>query len=156
MKFKWVDYSELFINTVESWLDKEAVRFTGMDDGFDEYYRYWLNQNDTIYGENYWVKVILSEEKPIGVIAIFLWDGNFSISEFIVSPNYRGKGFGSAALSEFIGNSEIIVGVGCKIVKAVIYPNNIQSQKCFEKVGFQFISAHPDGDSWNYEYRAFC
>lgn len=40
------------------------------------------------------------------------------------------------------------------IVKAnaVIYPNNIASQKAFEKAGFTFVSAHPDEDAWNYEY----
>ncbi len=154
MRFKWIDYSEEYDDIVESWLDEEAVRLTGIDDGFREYFKYWISDSDTKYGENFWVKVIFENEKPIGVLAIGLWEGEFTIAEIIISPYWRRKGIGSSAISEWIECSSSIIGVSCQKANAVIFPNNIASQKAFEKAGFKFVSAHPDGDAWYYEYNA--
>lgn len=41
MRYDWIDYSSSYKETVDSWLDEDAVRFTGCDEGFDEYYQYW-------------------------------------------------------------------------------------------------------------------
>lgn len=154
MKFKWIDYSKTYNNIVESWLDEEAICFTGLDEGFEDYLHYWISNPDTKYGENFWAKVILENDLPIGIIVISLWDGEFTVPEIVVSPDRRGKGIGTAVLKEWIDFSGDIVGVCCQKAKAVIFPNNIASQKAFGKAGFIFVSAHPDGDAWNYEYRA--
>lgn len=154
MRFKWIDYAEEYEDTVESWLDEEAVRLTGMDEGFQDYFQCMINDSDTKYGENFWVKVIFEKEKPIGIMAVGLWEKSFIISEIIISSSHRGNGIGSAAIREWIDFSNSIIGVSCEKAKAVIFPNNIASQKAFEKAGFKFVSAHPDGDAWYYEYDA--
>lgn len=83
---------------------------------------------------------------------IGLWDSVFTISEFIIRPDRRGKGLGSSALMELLTRSENILGIKIKDADAVIFPDNAASQKAFEKAGFVFQSEHPDGDTWNYRY----
>ena len=56
-------------------------------------------------------------------------------------------------IAEVLAESEEILGVMITDASAVIYPNNIPSQKAFEKAGFVFHSQHPDGDAWNYWYK---
>ena len=51
-----------------------------------------------------------------------------------------------------LAQSENIIGVKMKNADAVIFPGNVASQKAFEKAGFVFHSAHPDGDVWNYKF----
>ncbi|MBQ8548145.1 MAG: GNAT family N-acetyltransferase [Lachnospiraceae bacterium] len=153
MKFTWEDYSATYKDIVETWLDEEAKKFTGCDDGFEEYYNYWINDVDTKLSENFWAKVIIQDNIPVGVMTIALWENVFTISEYIIRPDYRGKGIGSSALAELLAESKMILGIEISDACAVIYPNNVPSQKAFEKAGFQFESEHPDGDAWNYKYR---
>ena len=42
MKYVWSDYSKDFAKVVDSFLDEEAVKNTGCDEGFDIYYQYWI------------------------------------------------------------------------------------------------------------------
>lgn len=152
MKFNWIDYSSEYKEIADVWIDEDAKRFTGCDDGFDEYYNYWISDADTRIGENFWAKVIFSESVPLGIISIGLWDGVFTISEFIIRPDSRGMGIGRTVLNELLSCSKSIIGLEIMDAKAVIYPNNIASQKVFEKSGFKFHSEHPDKDAWYYRY----
>lgn len=153
MKFTWDNYSATYKDIVETWLDEDAKKFTGCDEGFEEFYNYWVNEAETKLGENFWAKIILQEDIPVGVLVIALWENAFTVSEYIISPNYRGNGIGSSALAELLTESKMILGVEILNASAVIYPNNIPSQKAFEKAGFRFESEHPDGDAWNYKYK---
>ena len=153
MKYEWIDYTSAYKELVDSWMDEDAMRFTGCDEGFDAYYHDCLNDPDTKLGENYWAKMIVADTDPVGIIAIGLWENVFTISEFIVRPGRRGEGVGLAALAELLAQSKNIIGIEMKEANAVIFPNNIASQKAFEKAGFGFHSAHPDGDAWYYRYR---
>ncbi len=155
MNFKWIDYSNELADTVERFLDEEAVKMTGIDDGFDDYYSYWANEENTVVGENFWCKVILKDNTPVGVAALCRApDGEFVLSEIIVSPAMRGRGIGSAVLRELLDNGEAVIGQKIDKAVAVIFPDNTASQKCFEKAGFKFHSAHPDGDAWYYRYNS--
>ena len=91
MNFVWNDYSSEYVKKIEAFLDEEAIKYTSCDDGFDNFYTYWYNE----LGEsNFWCKVILIENEPIAVISLAKAPDNvFTIQEFIVSPNHRGKGF---------------------------------------------------------------
>lgn len=153
MKFTWEDYSATYKDVVETWLDEEAKRFTGCDDGFEEYYNYWINEADTKLGENFWAKIILQDNIPVGILVLAQWENVFTVSEYIISPDYRGNGIGSSALAELLTESKMILGVEILNASAVIYPNNVPSQKAFKKAGFRFESEHPDGDAWNYRYQ---
>ena len=43
--FTWLDYNSSHRETVESWFDSEAVKYTGCDDGWDSFFEYWkLNE----------------------------------------------------------------------------------------------------------------
>ncbi len=152
MKYHWIDYTSSYKNMVDSWIDKDAKRFTGCDEGFDEYYQCMSNESETKLGENFWAKIIIVDTDPVGIIAIGLWDGVFTISEFIIRPDKRGNGIGSSVLAELLAQSKKIIGIEIKDANAVIFPNNVASQKAFEKVGFVFHSEHPDGDARYYRY----
>ena len=73
--------------------------------------------------------------------------------EVVIAPEKRGQGKGSKLLKEFLENAEI---TGCAIHKseAVIYPDNIASQKTFENAGFKYSHNHEDqdGESMLYVY----
>ncbi len=155
MIFAWIDYTEKDLRLIDEWLDEEAQVFTGMDDGFGAYYDYWVSEEDTRLGENFWVKVFCRDGVPAGLAVVSFWDGVFTVSEFLVAPALRRKGVGSAALQELLERGQSILGKTVVSAKAVIYPNNIASQKTFTKAGFHFEQVHPDGDAWYYRYDRF-
>lgn len=153
MRFIWKDYAPEKDAFVQDWLDDTAVRNTGIDDGWAEYVDYWIHEEDTVPGENFWCKVVSESAEPFAVLAGGLWEGVFTLSEIIVNPAMRGKGYGSAVITELLENSTAILGMEITCAKAVIFPDNIASQKAFEKAGFTFESAHPDGDAWYYIWK---
>lgn len=151
--FTWLDYDKSHRETVESWFDSEAVKYTGCDDGWDSYFEYWKQEPETVLNENFFGKVIFDEEAAIGILSIFKEDDVHYIQEFIISPDRRGRGIGSGVLRELLQNGENIIGQPIKNAEACIFLNNIASQRAFEKAGFQYSHAHPDGDAWYYVYR---
>ena len=149
MNFIWEDYSSNYAEKIETFLDSKAIKYTGCEDGFENFYSYWKNE----LGADFWCKVVLIKNEPIAIIAFAKsYDNVFTIQEFIVSPNNRGKGYGSAILKELLNCSSEIIGQDISIAEAVIYPDNIASQKAFQKAGFIYTGAHPDGDAWYYQY----
>lgn len=152
MIFTWKDYDPETMGYVEKWLDKKAVRMTGMDERFRDFYEYWANEEGFIVGENYWCKVVFEDEKPFAVIALGLHEGNITIMETLVAPKMRGKGKGSKMIKELLDNGKSIIGIDINKADAVIYPSNKASQKAFENAGFRHESTHEDGDAMNYVY----
>lgn len=153
MRYKWVDYNKDYKDMIESWLDIEAVRFTGCDDGWDQFVKYWKNEPDTVLNENFFVKVILDGGVAVGTMALFWEKDTCYIQEVIVSPDKRKLGVGSAALGELLEKGEYIIGKRIEKAQACIYPSNNVSRKAFERAGFCYSHAHPDGDAWYYEYQ---
>ncbi len=153
MKYIWLDYNPVTMSFVEEWLDSETIKETGLDDGWQDFYEYWLNEENTIHGENYWCKVIYESDVPFAVIAIGYHDGKHNIMELVVNPEMRNYGKGTELLKELFGNAAKIVGAEIKTAEAVIYPSNSASQKAFEKAGFEFDHAHEDADVLYYKYR---
>ena len=125
MNYDWIDYTYADKELVDSWIDEDAKRFTGCDEGFDEYYREMLTEPETKLGKNFWAKIILADTEPIGIIAIGLWDDVFTISEFIIRPDRRCQGLGTSILAELLARSRNILGAKIKDANAVIFPNNI-------------------------------
>lgn len=151
MRFTWRDYSEN-MTFVEAWLDAHAVRVTGMDDGWCDFYTYWKNEENTVLGENFWCKTVYENGEPFAVVAVGLHDGIFNIMELLVSPEKRGYGRGTALINELINESVAIIGFEIVNAEAVIYPSNPASKRAFEKAGFLFDSASEEGDVLYYSY----
>ena len=152
MTYQWYDYTSADAPIAESFLDSAARRFTGCDEGWEDYCTYWLGEPETHPGENFWVKLIRLEGEPIAVMALFLGDGVLLVSEYILSPAMRGQGHGSAILRELLSHGEEILGYEIPRARAVIFPENRASIRSFERAGFGFESAHPDGDALFYIY----
>ena len=72
MKFVWSDYDPETMGYVESWLDESAVKNTGLDEGFRDFYEYWAKEDGYAVGENFWCKVVFENGQPFAVIALTL------------------------------------------------------------------------------------
>ena len=151
--YKWMDYSEEYALLVKSWLDDEAVKNTGLDQGWDEYYEYCEKDLSPLVNGEVYVKIVCEDNDPFGVFCLCNVDGTYSISEVFISPEKRGRGYGSKALRDMLLHSKEILRVEVTSAKTVIFPDNTASKKAFEKAGFVFDSIHPDGDAWYYVYR---
>lgn len=145
MEFVWRDYEPGTMGYIESWLDDSAVKSTGLEEGFCEFYEYWANEGGLIPGEDFWCKVVLCDGKPFAAAALCRNEDKISVMELIVDPERRGCGMGSAMLRELL-ESEGILERPIHRCEAVIYPDNIASQKAFQNAGFKYSHTHEDGD----------
>ena len=146
----WMNYSSDFEDAVEALFDEEAVRFTACDDGFKAFYDYWLAE---LGADNFFCKLAFLNERLISIIALAGSDeGFYTIQEFVIAPDQRGKGYGTMILKELLKNSNDIIGADIQTAEAVIFPNNSASQRAFAKAGFEFVKSHPDGDALYFRY----
>ncbi len=148
--FEWTSYTNTHAELVDSWLDKDAVRKTGIEDGWQSFYDYWTKECPNVAGKSF-CYIISKSGVPFGVMFLATIGDTLLISEFIVAPKMRGKGYGAAVIADLVANCESLSDKKISTVHAVIYPSNIPSQKAFEKAGFIHTSTHPDGDAFNYE-----
>ncbi len=153
MNFTCRDYHPETMRYIENWLDESAVKSTGLDDGFHAFYEYWANEDGFVVGENFWCKVVFENDEPLAVIAFCLYEEKINIMEIVVVPAKRGQGRGSKILKELLENGQII-GFVIHKSEAVIYPNNIASQKAFEHAGFKYHHTNEDGDAMYYVYES--
>ena len=155
MNFVWFDYNPNTMRFIENWLDENAVKSTGLDEGFRVFYEYWANEDGFVVGKNFWCKVASENDKPFGVIAFSRHKHKTIIMEVLIAPDKRGQGKCSTLLKELLNNEEIL-GFRIQKSEAVIYPNNIASQKAFENAGFRYHHSHQDdnGDSMKYVYES--
>lgn len=151
MNFVWCDYIPQKMQFVENWLDEGAVKSTGLDAGFRNFYEYWANEDGFDAGKNFWCKVVCECDIPFAVIAFCQHESKIIIMEILIDPDKRSQGLGSKLLKEFLERKEII-GFTIQKSEAVIFPGNIGSQKAFENAGFQFHHAHEDGTALYYVY----
>ena len=66
MTFIWENYRVErtdTVETVEKLFDREAMRFTGCDDGFKAFYDYWYNE---LGGESFWCKTVFLNDLSVG------------------------------------------------------------------------------------------
>lgn len=153
MTYVWHDYDPHTMSFVENWLDENAVNSTGLDEGFRAFYEYWANEDGFVPGENFWCKVVFEGNHPFAVIAFCRHEHKIIIMELLVASEKRGQRKGSALLKELLRN-EGILGFHIQKSEAVIYPDNIASQKAFENAGFRYHHNRQDGngDSMIYVY----
>lgn len=139
------------------------MKYTGCDDGWDQFVEYWINEPDMVLNENFFVKVIMDGGMAVGALAIFLEKEKAYIQEFIVSPDRRGMGTGSSILREFLQDGKQIVGHQIENAEACIFPSNLSSKsnklpgwmgilrigRTFHNYAIiimDFVSTHKEGD----------
>ena len=151
MNFVWRDYNPNTMQYIENWLDRSAVKSTGLDEGFRNFYEYWAKEDGFIVGENFWCKVVHENNRPFAVIAFCQHERKILIMEIVIAPEMRRQGRGTKLLTELLQSEEII---GCAIHKseAIIFSSNIASQRAFQNAGFQYHHTHEDGDAMYYVY----
>ncbi len=153
MRYCWKPYCDDDAELVDSWLDDHAIRETGLDDGWQHFYDYWMTESRTGEGKDRCF-LIFREQIPFAVMYIAIVGREIILSEYVVAPNMRGRGYGAAAIKELLEYAPRLLGIKAAVAKAVIFPNNIASIQAFEKAGFALVSRHHDefGDGLHYEY----
>lgn len=150
-RFTWHDYDPLTMPFIETWLDERAVCATGLDEGFRSFYTYWAAEEGFDVGENFWCRVAFSDGTPLAVIAFCLHEGTVLVMEIVVEPHSRGRGVGTQVLKELLGRTDV-AGFTVQRSEAVIFPDNVVSQRAFGNAGYRIHHAHEDGSALYYLY----
>ena len=144
--FEWKDYTKEDTALVASWLNADAVRMTGMDEGFDAFHQYWKNESSPERGEYFWSKLVSENGHPFAVISYGYCDGTVTIMEIVVDPAVRGQGKGTAVISEFLNNAAAWIAQPITVFNAVVFQRNTASQIAFYKAGF--VLEDKDQERW--------
>ena len=144
--FEWKDYTKEDTALVASWLNADAVRMTGMDEGFDAFHQYWKNESSPERGEYFWSKLVSGNGHPFAVISYGYCDGTVTIMEIVVDPAVRGQGKGAAVISEFLNNAAAWIAQPITVFNVVIFSRNTASQIAFYKAGF--VLDDKDRERW--------
>ncbi len=153
MRFSWREYTRDDAALADLWLDAEAIHETGIDEGWQTFCDYSEEDSKNFGGKDFCF-IISADDDPFAVMYIGTLNDEFTVSEYIVAPYMRGRGYGSAAIRELLENRAHLLGRDFTRAKVVIFPDNIASQRAFEKAGFVYVSTHPDGDAMYYEWRS--
>ena len=135
-RFDWQDYTREHAALVDSWLDANAVRMTGLDESFDSFFRYWERESIRERGEYFSTKLVSENGHPFAVISYGYFNGTVTIMEIVVDPAVRGQGKGTAVISEFLNNAAAWIAQPITVFNAVIFSGNTASQIAFYKAGF--------------------
>lgn len=149
LRYAYAEYDEKYDGLVESWIDGETARFTGLEDGWKDFYGYWKQRSD---GTDFLCRMIFENGSPLAVIALGIYENVLTVMEFIVSPEKRNQGHGKAILGELMRRGKEIIAFDITNAKAVIFPDNTASKKAFGSCGFRFDHSHPDGDADYYVF----
>lgn len=153
MEYIWKDYKKEYNELIDGWLDEYTVKMTGIDCGWDEYINAVIEDNKNYPGAELYCKMVCEKDAPFAVVVFGYYEDSVTISEVIVDPALRGKGMGTSVIEELVNNFENFSKSNSEKFMAVIYPDNIPSQKCFEKAGFSFDHSHEEGDAWYYTFQ---
>ncbi len=144
--FEWKDYTKKDTALVDSWLDADTVRMTGMDEGFDAFHQYWKHESSPERGEYFWSKLVSENGHPFAVISYGYYNGTVTIMEIVVDPAVRGQGKGTAVINEFLNNAAVWIAQPITVFNAVVFLRNTASQIAFYKAGF--VLENKDQERW--------
>lgn len=150
--FQWVDYERNYAPLVDSWLDAEACAMTGLDDGWDRYWEAVRDDAVNFPGCEDYCKVIYEDCFPFAAICFGIYQNTMTISEIVVDPKFRGKGRGSQLLMDLVNMVRCHRFGEVHRITAVVYPQNIASQKAFQNAGFCFDTLTDDGVDLIYSF----
>lgn len=145
---EWEDYGSEQAVLVNAWLDRDAVRNTGLDDGLDAFYQYWERNSDPARGKIFYCKIVSEERRPVAVVAFSYHQQTVVVMEIVVDPILRGQGRGTAIINELVDHASHWIGEPISVFEAVIFPHNTVSQNAFYKAGFIPVFDGKDNDRW--------
>ncbi len=145
MIFTWQEYIPAHASVVEPWLDAEAIKGTGLDEGFDNFCNYWKKEDGM---ENFRAFLILDNNEPVAAIAIDLYEHFVKVMEIVVNPLKRGRGIGSKIINELTEFSNKLYSDEIFGYEAIIFPSNTASRKAFAKSGYTIDENNREGDLW--------
>ena len=148
----WVNYEDPYAQLVNSWLDRDAVFMTGLDTGWEDYWR--GVQDDAVHfpGCSDFCKVLFIGKLPCAAVCFGVFQNTLTISELLVNPRLRGQGIGTRVLSELVEMAKNHVFGSVNRMTAVIYPQNVASQRAFQKAGFRLAGKTDDAVDLIYAY----
>lgn len=146
--FQWEDYRSEYAAVVDSWLDAQTVRATGLDEGFDAFYQYWKREADPMQKKYFCCKIVSEERQPVAVVAFSYYQQTVVIMEIVMDPIRRGQGRGTAIINELVDHAAHWIGQPISVFEAVIFPHNTVSQNVFYKAGFVPVSDGKENDRW--------
>ena len=150
--FQWVDYQSEHGQLVDSWLDAEACAMTGIDDGWDQFWTAVLDDAVNFPGCEDYCKVVFDNGVPFAAVCFGISQNTMTISEIVVDPKFRGMGRGSRLLMDLVKMVYSHRFVEVHRITAVVYPQNIASQKAFQNAGFCFDTLTDDGVDLIYSF----
>lgn len=149
---QWVDYDDKYAQLVDSWLDHEAISMTGLDTGWDVYWEAVKDDAVNFQGCKDFCKVILDNGIPCAAVCFGIFQNTLTISEIVVDPRFRGRRIGTKVLAELVNMAKNHTFDSLNRLTAVIYPQNVASQKAFRNAGFHYERKTDDGVDLIYSY----
>lgn len=97
---------------------------------------------ETINGSEYQPFRFIDKVETVGHCQFARLDrekGEVTLGRLLINPALRGKGYGSRMIQEMISYGKSVFGVSR--FKLVVFDFNKSAIKCYEKVGFRFLSS---------------
>ena len=154
MNFVWMDYRAEDASLVDSWLDDAAARKTGIEDGWDSCWRAVQADAVNFPGCRDFCKLVYQDGAAVASIVYGVYQGEAVVSEILVDPKRRGEGLGTAILRELVGNLPQLLVTDAVRVTAVVFSDNMASQRAFLKAGFVLESEDKAAQVQNYVWNA--
>lgn len=135
---------------MDSWLDETAVAMTGLDMGWDNYWNAVQADAINFPGCKDFCKLVNENGVTIAAICFGCYQGVATVSEIVVAPMCRGKGYGPRILQELVAHADDLLGERPTRFCAVIFPENLASQRAFLKAGFVLDHSNEDPAALHY------
>lgn len=135
---------------VLSWITSEESFYQWSAGKFGEYPATIQRFNDEIFNGECWPFAVVDDSELVGFFIIRAPEyKEFRMCFIILSPEYRGKGYGKKLIS--LGLAKI-KGLKPKKISLGVFENNPDAYKCYKSVGFKEIGSTAYefmGEKWN-------
>lgn len=123
-------YSDM--NIIYKWINDSGVRNNSFNSDYIEYEVHVEWFNEKMNSSNTYMYIILNNNKEIG-IARLEKNNSKAIISYLISNEYRGKGYGNEII-DLIKKEAIINNID--VLEAVVKKSNMASRKIFINNGF--------------------
>ena len=152
MRFLWLDYNESYEKLIEPWMEDADTRKYASDHSWHDEYQYYIDSAEYCLNKNFFCKVVFDDTKIIAALILIGYEDSLTFNPIIINPDYRGKGYCTLIVKEFLNNLNKIIPYKYSVIKAGIDLSNKASIKAFINNGFVLDRVHPD---FNFGYYQF-